>query len=381
VRGRCDVSTLLQLGRVVLDAIEEGPPIVATVVPLESRRRRAPRTTAPTGPASPAAVIQLPVAASAAPEALAVIRGEQRFALLVGDNGDLLPRIPDCSIDSVVTDPPCGINVMGLDWDSDMGGRNNWVAWLAGVFRHVYRALKPGGWALVWAIPRTSHWTAWALEDAGFEVRDKIVHLFNTGIARTSRKTPTTLRPGGEDWVLARRPLDGTIETNLARWGTGPISSVREDGSRVTNAVFTHDPDCEPEGACTETCSMRLADEQAGNAEVLARFPRFYFARKPGKKEKEAGLDALPEREKANYGAGEIGTAKNHHPTVKPKSLMQWMCRLITPPGGVVLDPFTGSGSTGVGAIAEGMRFIGIERQQDYAEVALARMRHEEAPR
>ena len=124
---------------------------------------------------------------------------------------------------------------------------------------------------------------------------------------------------------------------------------------------------------------MRLADKQAGTPAAFARFPRFYFARKPGKKEKEAGLEALPEREKANYGVGGTGTAKNHHPTVKPQALMRWMCRLITPPGGVVLDPFTGSGSTGVGALAEGMRFLGVEREPDYAEVALARMRHAEA--
>jgi site-specific DNA-methyltransferase (adenine-specific) len=66
--------------------------------------------------------------------------------------------------------------------------------------------------------------------------------------------------------------------------------------------------------------------------------------------------------------------ARNHHPTVKPISLMRWLCRLITPPGGRILDPFAGSGTTGIAAILEGFDFIGIERESEYAEIAQARL-------
>ena len=66
----------------------------------------------------------------------------------------------------------------------------------------------------------------------------------------------------------------------------------------------------------------------------------------------------------------------NHHPTPKATALMRYLCRLITPPGGIVLDPFTGSGSTGKGAILEGFRFIGIEREAEYLEIAKARIAH-----
>jgi site-specific DNA-methyltransferase (adenine-specific) len=65
---------------------------------------------------------------------------------------------------------------------------------------------------------------------------------------------------------------------------------------------------------------------------------------------------------------------RNHHPTVKPTALMRYLCRLVTPPGGIVLDPFTGSGSTGKGAVLEGFRFIGIEREAEYVEIARARI-------
>ncbi|AKQ65130.1 Adenine-specific methyltransferase [Myxococcus hansupus] len=73
----------------------------------------------------------------------------------------------------------------------------------------------------------------------------------------------------------------------------------------------------------------------------------------------------------ANSGGG-----RNHHPTVKSLALMRWLCRLITPPGGTVLDLFAGSGSTGVAALAEGFDFIGIEREPAYAEIAHARLCH-----
>ncbi len=68
---------------------------------------------------------------------------------------------------------------------------------------------------------------------------------------------------------------------------------------------------------------------------------------------------------------------RNHHPTVKPTDLMRYLCRLVTPPGGIVLDPFTGSGSTGKAAILEGFRFIGIEREAEYIEIARARIQRE----
>lgn len=101
-----------------------------------------------------------------------------RCTLIHGDCLDVLRQLGDASVDSIVTDPPAGIGFMGREWDSDRGGRNQWIAWLASVMREALRVLKPGGHALVWALPRTSHWTATAIEDAGFDIRDVHHHIF-----------------------------------------------------------------------------------------------------------------------------------------------------------------------------------------------------------
>lgn len=86
-------------------------------------------------------------------------------------------------IDSLITDPPAGISFMGKSWDDDKGGRDQWIAWLTEVMKECLRVMKPGAHGLVWALPRTSHWTATALENAGFEVREHLA-LSSLGLRR-----------------------------------------------------------------------------------------------------------------------------------------------------------------------------------------------------
>jgi len=103
-------------------------------------------------------------------------------------NADCLEQLKEFfaeSVDSIVTDPPAGISFMGKDWDSNKGGSKEWIAWMTQVMQECLRVLKPGGHALVWSLPRTSHWTATAIEDAGFEVRDVITHLFGSGFPKS----------------------------------------------------------------------------------------------------------------------------------------------------------------------------------------------------
>lgn len=107
--------------------------------------------------------------------------------LYLGDNLAVMATLPDNSVDAVVTDPPAGISMMCKDWDHDKGGRTQWIAWMTQVAAECRRILKPGGHALVWAIPRTAHWTATAWEDAGFEVRDRIAHCFGSGFPKSAR--------------------------------------------------------------------------------------------------------------------------------------------------------------------------------------------------
>ena len=105
---------------------------------------------------------------------------------------------------------------------------------------------------------------------------------------------------------------------------------------------------------------------------------------RPSRSERETGLDDLTEKGGGSYGFGQDGSldgrsqpvVKNFHPTVKPTKLMAWLCRLLTPKGGIVLDTFLGSGTTGVSASMEGFKFIGTEMNPEYCDIALQRIKH-----
>jgi site-specific DNA-methyltransferase (adenine-specific) len=109
-----------------------------------------------------------------------------------------------------------------------------------------------------------------------------------------------------------------------------------------------------------------------------ARLSRLFFCAKATRAEREAGLERFPLYSSQLYtGTGRPARVRaNIHPTVKPLALMQWLVRLVTPVGGTVLDPFTGSGSTGAAAVLEGRRFLGIEREPEYVDIACARLTH-----
>ncbi|MCK5641990.1 MAG: site-specific DNA-methyltransferase, partial [Gammaproteobacteria bacterium] len=107
-----------------------------------------------------------------------------RFELHVGEALEHLHAMPDNSVDSMVTDPPSGIGFMGAEWDRNRGGFDLWVKWLAEILRESYRVIKPGGHGLIWALPKTSHWTGNAIEQSGFEVRDVVTHLFGSGMPK-----------------------------------------------------------------------------------------------------------------------------------------------------------------------------------------------------
>jgi hypothetical protein len=127
---------------------------------------------------------------------------------------------------------------------------------------------------------------------------------------------------------------------------------------------------------CSPDCAVQMLDEHGGGAS------RFFYCAKASRSERNAGLDGLNQATAGRrrpidnpHQRGKI-PRQNIHPTVKPIAMMRHLVRLVTPPGGVVLDPLTGSGSTGVAAVMEGARFLGIEREADYIPIARARIRH-----
>lgn len=346
----------------------------------------------------------------------------RRWRILEGKSEELLKTLPDVSVDSLVTDPPAGIGYMAKDWDKDKGGRDAWIFWLTGILLECCRILKPGAHILVWAIPRTSHWTATAIDNAGFECRGILHHHFGTGFPKNLNVGDgrgTALKPATEHWILARAPLDGTILRTVQRWGTGALNidlcRVSADWRWPSDLILSHSPSCiqahqtvtkaKPKGAfsfgdnkgyevvqdedvmiCSADCPVKLLNEWA--AEDVSQF---CYVIKPGRAERDLGLDLfdmktggeLTNRKEGSAGlknpragAGRTSGGKNLHPTCKSIELMEYLCRLVTPPGGLVLDPFSGSGSTGCGALSQGFRFLGIELDSDYYKVAAARVGH-----
>lgn len=457
--------------------------------------------------------------------------------------------------DALVTDPPAGIGFMGKDWDKDKGGRDQWIAWLSEVLHECYRVMKPGAHGLIWAIPRTSHWTGIAIEDAGFEIVDVVMHLFGSGFPKsqniskmidkelgaerevvgpkirfgdkkayahnpTSQKygtdnadeegfrppetlpaTPeaqkwngwgTHLKPAYEPWFLIRKPTsESSIARNVLKHGTGGLNidasrlglegygagggskvgsgkGFAENASGIAtngivqeanplgrfpaNVIFSHADGCECVGTkkvkpangsgkagkgangfrstyvggekdaegftggfvsedgtetveswnCVDGCAVRELDlqtshlhsagfkkpktgsnfdgstsmfgigdsgtegERFGDSGGASRFfkvlppddsSRFFYVAKPSASEKHAGTED-----------------GNGHPTVKPIKLMEELIRMVTPPGGTVLDPFMGSGTTGIAAIKNDFKFFGIDQEKKYTELAKNRM-------
>lgn len=144
--------------------------------------------------------------------------------VLTGDCRDVLATLPEASVDSVVTDPPYGWRFMGRKWDYDIPSVEIWA--------EVLRVLKPGGHLLSFCGTRTQHRMAVNIEDAGFEIRDMISWVYGSGFpkSRNGEWGGTALKPAMEPITMARKPLEGTVEANWRKWGTGALNI---DGCRV----------------------------------------------------------------------------------------------------------------------------------------------------
>ena len=398
-----------------------------------------------------------------------------------GDCRDLLKTLADNSVDSIVTDPPYGLTqgkkggsgeasvnlntpqgrarvttgFMGMKWDADVPPVEVWAECL--------RVLKPGGYLLAFAGTRTQHRMATRIEEAGFEIRDLIAWAYGSGFPKSHNGEwgGTALKPALEPITMARKALEGTVEENWRKWGTGALNidgcRIELDGEVIEafgkGAIpARHNTETPREAAPIQPRDVALGRWPAnlihdGSDEVLAAFPdapgqiadasissssrktqnvygamkrgngrdgepsadsanegavgfnmkpgarradagsaaRFFYCAKASKQDRNEGLEGLEGLEGRVTDDGRQVPAdnayqrgktqrQNHHPTVKPTDLMRYLCRLVTPPGGVVLDPFMGSGSTLKAAELEGFGAIGIELDAAYIEIARRRI-------
>ena len=207
----------------------------------------------------------------------------------------------------------------------------------------------------------------------------------------------TALKPAHEPIVVARKPVIGTVAANVLTYGTGGLNI---DGGRV-EGLSDKEKNWTPQRQNTKP-DIYVGGAQIGDEQPMynnkGRWPanvihdgledewaRFFYCAKTSKRDRNEGLDDFDEvRIHDGRAEGGVGGSnprnrtnnyrQNHHPTVKPTDLMRYLCRLVTPKGGIVLDPFTGSGSTGKAAIYEGFKFIGIEMTEEYLPIAKARI-------
>lgn len=222
-----------------------------------------------------------------------------------------------------------------------------------------------------------------------------------TDAARQWQGWGTALKPALEPITVARKPLVGTVSENVLAHGTGALNV---DGCRVGdkggtrkagNQKFGWDGSGSADPVIVEAIDAgrwpaNLIHDGSGEpTDLLGDAARFFYCAKASKRDRDEGLDHLPTVTADPYGQHRgrrmegndtridgkpPAQGKNIHPTVKPTDLMRYLCRLVTPPGGVVLDPFMGSGSTGKAAILEGFRFIGCELNPEYVAIARARI-------
>lgn len=355
-----------------------------------------------------------------------------RVTLHAGDSRDVLRTIADCSIDSIVTDPPYALvsiskrfgaanaaavkvpegksgaykrasaGFMGKQWDTGE------TAFAVEFWAECLRVLKPGGHVVAFSGTRTYHRMACAIEDAGFEVRDMLSWLYGSGFpkshdvaksldkrgghyrgqrgvpipfqsvakgqeyTRNPKGSPvldeakqwdgwgTALKPACEPICFGRKPLIGTVAANVLEYSTGAINV---DGCSIGDEVRVNQPMGAPENSyggygATATATATAGRWPAnlvhdGSEEAIAHFPVDGDGESAARYFYSAKADA----------SDRIGSK---HPTVKPVDLMQWLCRLVTPPGGTILDPFSGTGTTGEAAYREGFNAVLIEREPEY---------------
>ena len=274
------------------------------------------------------------------------------FSITTGNCQEVLSTYGENTFHSCITDPPYG---MGMDeWDHSVPSIEIW--------REVYRTLKPGGFCLSFCSPELYHRMAVNVEDAGFMIKDQIMWMTTTKMTKFNR-----LKPAHEPIVVAQKPYLGSLKSNYEEWRCGlidvdnnrvpwdkkpPTGWVKDGGKRRTFGREGKTTGTQKEfGTVDANPNGRYPSNIIGDVE--SQHQKYFYAPRATRKEK--GSD-------------------NNHPTVKPVNLMEYLIRVYSPVKSIVLDPFCGSGTTGVAAIQQDREFIGIDLNKHYCGIAKKRV-------
>ncbi len=249
------------------------------------------------------------------------------------------------------------MDIVGEEWDHAVPSVDIW--------KEVIRVLRPGAFCLSFCSPELYHRMAVNVEDAGFVIKDQIMWMTTTKMPKFNR-----LKPAHEPIVVAQKPYEGSLKNNHEKWGCGLIDTettrvpwdkkppkgwVAQGAKRRT---FGKDGKTTGSGKEFGTVDANPNGRYPSNivGEVQTEHQKYFYAPRATRKEK--GTD-------------------NDHPTVKPVDLMSYLIKIYSPENSIVLDPFCGSGTTGVAAIRENREFVGIDLSQHYCDIAKKRIETE----
>ena len=304
----------------------------------------------------------------------------------VGNCINLMSEMDDCSVDSIVTDPPYELGFMSKAWDS------TGVAYQVEVWQECLRVLKHGGHLLAFGGSRTYHRLACAIEDAGFEIRDQIMWVYGSGFPKSLNVGKAIDKAAGAEREVVGYSKGVGVSSEDNKFGginRGAVG-IKQVGIQVPVTAPATAEAKQWEGWGT---ALKPAHEPIVMAWKPSETPltnksnqpsaRFLYFPKASTSERNAGLSDMPKKKadlRSDTAAGawkdKSAPHQNHHPTVKPVNLMRNLIRLVTPLDGTVLDPFIGSGTTAVAAIQENINWLGFEMNPEYATIAKRRAEH-----
>lgn len=353
--------------------------------------------------------------------------------LYLGECLSIMRSLQDNSVDSIITDPPYGLHFMGTKWDYDVPSVAVWreclrvlkpgghiLAFCGTRTQHRMAVnIEDAGFEIrdvVTYLYDTNEAARELVEsltpvqlkllDATFGRDAMMGWVYGSGMPKSHNLKDdwagwgTTLKPALEPITMARKPFKGTVAANVRAHGPGALNiagcrvggedgrwpaNVCHDGSAAVVALFPAQAGAAAPVKGTESSPASRGNVTGKRARVAGAFhqdsgsaARFFYCGKASRKDRHEGMEDPGPQFKHGTTLRQVentATKGNTHPTVKPVELMRWLVRLITPPGGVVLDPFMGSGSTGKAAMRERFQFIGIEMDQEYFRIAELRIK------